>query len=530
MSIQRTAESALHALQELYNAIDLSSQQQSSMSINDSENLVQALCNLSQLINHINQTGMCGHTSIMNTHLDSKRFDRKRVNKFIAPHLTNYDENIMMDSTTIGSSLQSGQSYGECVLYHPIRITTTCADGPTVLHENDFVRNERQYRKDHDHNKRFPHHNHIKKNHKRMLRSYDRHSTNISRASRSSRSGSRRSRMSHRSQRSTHGRASQSRDRSSRSSRRSSRYSQSSRSKHRRSQSHGRRNRSSQRRSRQSRSSQRRSRSRRRSSHKRRSADLQNRRHYHHQIPSHPVLNVTNPTASSYPSNQIGSTSMGIQPSTQQPYIRSLPSPAPITTTSNDRILPAPTFTPTMPLPPPPTISSLHHPHSSSQMPMQQQQHQLPSIIHDNNTPLHRRINNPFSDQSSSYQQVPVSTTSTGNTALLSQQQQQPSSLLSSTNPMLNISTQNDVLSSSISPLQTTNSAFTSRSDNCPECRAITRLLQWAPLKCYDAAGIRRGVFLAGPKSEQLLKALYSSIKDSSLSLDDIENCLCDDE
>ncbi|CAF5194606.1 unnamed protein product, partial [Rotaria magnacalcarata] len=56
------------------------------------------------------------------------------------------------------------------------------------------------------------------------------------------------------------------------------------------------------------------------------------------------------------------------------------------------------------------------------------------------------------------------------------------------------------------------------------------RLLQWAPLKCYDAAGIRRGLFLAGPKSEQLLKALYSSIKDASLSLDDIENCFCDDE
>jgi hypothetical protein len=56
------------------------------------------------------------------------------------------------------------------------------------------------------------------------------------------------------------------------------------------------------------------------------------------------------------------------------------------------------------------------------------------------------------------------------------------------------------------------------------------RLLQWAPLKCYDAAGIRRGVFLAGPKSEQLLKALYASIKDSSFSLDDIEDCLCDNE
>jgi len=32
----------------------------------------------------------------------------------------------------------------------------------------------------------------------------------------------------------------------------------------------------------------------------------------------------------------------------------------------------------------------------------------------------------------------------------------------------------NGVLSSSISPLQTTNSTLTSRSDNCPECRAIT--------------------------------------------------------
>lgn len=57
-----------------------------------------------------------------------------------------------------------------------------------------------------------------------------------------------------------------------------------------------------------------------------------------------------------------------------------------------------------------------------------------------------------------------------------------------------------------------------------------SRLLQWAPLKCYDAAGIRRGVFLAGPKSEQLLQALYASMKDSSFSLDDIEDCLCDNE
>ncbi|CAF2489545.1 unnamed protein product [Rotaria sp. Silwood2] len=205
MSIQRTAESALHALQELYNAIDSSSQQQSSMSVNDSENLVQALCNLSQLINHINQTGMCRHTPIMHTNLDSKRFGQKRINTFIAPHLTSsYDKNIMMDSATIRPSLQPGQSYGECVLYHPIRIITTCADGSTVFHENDFVKKEGQYRKDHDHSK-----------------------------------------------------PSQSRDRSSRASHRSSRYSRSSKSRHRQSQSHGRRSRSSQRGSRQSRSSQR---------------------------------------------------------------------------------------------------------------------------------------------------------------------------------------------------------------------------------------------------------------------------------
>ncbi len=60
----------------------------------------------------------------------------------------------MMDSATIESLPQPGQFYGECVLYHPIRIITTCADGPTVLHENDFVRKEKQYRKGHDHSQR----------------------------------------------------------------------------------------------------------------------------------------------------------------------------------------------------------------------------------------------------------------------------------------------------------------------------------------------------------------------------------------
>ncbi|CAF0930953.1 unnamed protein product [Adineta steineri] len=400
MSIQYTAESALHLLEELYRAIDLSSQQQSPMSIDDSENLVQTLCHLSQLINHINQTGMCEQTQ----HLDTNRFNRKKMKTFITPHLNNYDENIYKDSVSIVPP-HFQQSYGGCVLYHPI-----------VLHENDFA----------------------------------------------SRSRSRGSRLSRQSRRSSRGRTSQSHDRSLRSSRRSSR---SSRREHQRAHSRGRS----------------RSRRRRGSSHKRRSTDRQyfDRR----QIPSRPVSTTTTPLS---PSKQMGSTSVTNQSSSQQPNIQPMFSSVPSTTTNI-----IPTFAPTIPLPPPPITSSLHHSH-------------------------------PLNDQSLSLQQVPVSANI--------QQQQQPTSLMSP-NSLLNSSTQNDTLSSSIPPLQTTTTnTFTSRSDNCPECRAITRLLQWAPLKCYDAAGIQRGVFLAGPKSEQLLKALYSSIQDSAFSLDDIEDCLCDNE
>jgi hypothetical protein len=156
-----------------------------------------------------------------------------------------------------------------------------------------------------------------------------------------------------------------------------------------------------------------------------------------------------------------------------QPYVRSLPSPAPIITASNGLTLPSPMFTPTIPLPPPPTISAFHHSHPSSQIPMPSPLSTLnnipPSpIIHSSNTPFHRSINNPLNDhQSSPYQQVPMSTINAGNTTLL--QQQQPS-----LSPIVNIPTSNGTLSSGITPLQTTNNTFTSHSDNCPECRAIT--------------------------------------------------------
>jgi hypothetical protein len=145
----------------------------------------------------------------------------------------------------------------------------------------------------------------------------------------------------------------------------------------------------------------------------------------------------------------MASTSITTQSSTQQPYVGSLLSPVPITTTTNGPILPPSSFTPTIHLPPPPAISALHHSHPSSQ-------------LHGNNTSVFRPATNPSNDQSPSYQQVPVSTTNTGNTSL------------SSINPVSNIPTQSGPLSSDISPLQTTNSTLTSRSDNCPECRAIT--------------------------------------------------------
>ncbi|UJR25640.1 hypothetical protein I4U23_006991 [Adineta vaga] len=404
MSIQRTAESALHSLEELYRAIDSASQQSSPMSMDESENLVQALCNLSQLIQHINHTGMCDQTSMMTTHIDSNQFHQKRKPQtFFTPHLNHYDENIYTNSVPIEQSLPIEQPYGECILYHPIR--------------------------------------------------------------------------------------SQTHDRSLKSSRRSTR---SSKSRHRRrSYSHGRQSRSSQRNNRRSRSSQRRSQSRRRSSHKHRSS---HRKYHDRQIPSRPV-----PTDSSYPSNQISSTSAGNQPSSQQEqqtYIRSLPSSAPRPKNSSSSVLPNSLFNPTIPLPPPPPVSSLHNSHLSANLP-----------VHGSRNPTSNSMINPLSAQSSVQQQISLPTTDS----------QQPS-------------TDNGILSSNFVSHPTTDGLLTSRSDNCPECRAITRLLQWAPLKCYDAAGIRRGVFLAGPKSEQLLKALYSSIKDSSFSLDNTEDCLCDNE
>ncbi|CAF1105121.1 unnamed protein product [Adineta ricciae] len=417
MSIQHTAESALHSLEELYRAIDSAAHQPSPMPIDDSENLVQALCNLSHLIRRINETGMCGHP----TSLDCNRISPERRNQTLFdPHLRHYEDKVYMNS------VPNESDYGECILYHPIRIITTSADQPIIIEavREDLVR-------------------HLDAVDGRLVigqvrymvevqgRVIDRFGTRkvdidddlivtneeVDRVEEVANVGVEVVDV-------LHGNSNHLIENINNL---SCVFSCSDR-----------------------------------------------------QIPSPSIA-----TSSSYPSNQINSASTANQPSSlqPQPYMRSVPSSAPNPTTSSSSVQPNSSFAPTIPLPPPPITSSLHHSHMSPQIPM------------------HGSHNPPLLPE---YQQVPV------NNSINSQQQQQQQQIAE--------------------PSATADSLLTSRSENCPECRAITRLLQWAPLKCYDAAGIRRGVFLAGPKSEQLLQALYASMKDSSFSLDDIEDCLCDTE
>ncbi|CAF1218619.1 unnamed protein product [Adineta ricciae] len=413
MSIQHTAESALHSLEELYRAIDSAAHQPSPMSINDSENLVQALCNLSHLIRRIDQTGMCGHP----TSLDCNRISPKKRNQTLFdPHLRHYENKVCMNS------VPNESDYGECILYHPIRIITTSADQPIII---EAVRETLVRHLDADDDRVVI--GQVRYTIEVQGRVVDRFgirkvdidddliATNeeVDRAKEVVNVGVEVVDV-------LHGNSNHLIENINNL---SCVFSCSDR-----------------------------------------------------QIPSHSVA-----TSPSYPSNQINSTSLANQPSSLQPYMRSVPSSAPNPAASSSSVQPNSPFAPTIPLPPPPITSSLHHPHMLPQIP-----------IHGSHNPL----------SLPEYQQVPI------NDSINSQQQQQQIA----------------------EPLATADSLLTSRSENCPECRAITCLLQWAPLKCYDAAGIRRGVFLAGPKSEQLLQALYASMKDSSFSLDDIEDCLCDTE
>ena len=162
MSIQRTAESALHALGELYQVVETSSQQQGQLTMSDSENLVQALSNLSRLIHHINQTDMCAHPNGITSNLASQRWNRAQMRPFAPPpppSFGDYDEHMMMaEPAMIGSLPHPRHLQGECIVYHPIRIRTTGVGTPTVLPVRNFDRKERMHRKNHHH-----HHHHHKR-------------------------------------------------------------------------------------------------------------------------------------------------------------------------------------------------------------------------------------------------------------------------------------------------------------------------------------------------------------------------------
>ena len=194
MSMQRTAESALHALEELYGVLESSSQQEGQLSMNDSENLVHALCSLSQLIHHVNETGMCGDTPMMSSPRGSDQFVRKDMRPFASPCHTRYDGHRMMDSASSGPSSHSGQLHGECILYHPIRIMTSSAEGSAVLHEGDVARMDRKYRGKNARHKREPPSVNAGRSKKRRGRRSASHSRSESRGSRMSRRSRRSSR------------------------------------------------------------------------------------------------------------------------------------------------------------------------------------------------------------------------------------------------------------------------------------------------------------------------------------------------
>ena len=202
-----------------------------------------------------------------------------------------------------------------------------------------------------------------------------------------------------------------------------------------------------------------------------------------HQIPSRPMSTAPNPTATPYPANQMGPTQVGPPPPfAQQPHIRSLPSTAPITTNVNSTLLPASTFTST--IPPPPPISALHlHPSPLSQIPLPayQQPFLLSSLStmpppamgsHLSHPPAHRSEITASSDPSASHQQVPMAATLPSMPIVFPTPAQQPTSTLS--NATVSNPTQGNPPASVMGSLPTTDSALASRSDNCPECRAIT--------------------------------------------------------
>ena len=192
-----------------------------------------------------------------------------------------------------------------------------------------------------------------------------------------------------------------------------------------------------------------------------------------HQIPSRPMSTAPNSTVTPYPTNQTGPAQVGPPPMLpQQPNIRSLPPTAPNTTNINSTFLPASTFAST--IPPPPPISALHlHPSPLSQIPLPayQQPFLLSSLSsmpattvgsHLSHGPAHRPEIVMSSDPSAFQQQVPMPATHPSMPVVFPTQAQQATSAFGNAPASL------------MGSLPATDSALASRSDNCPECRAIT--------------------------------------------------------
>ena len=144
---------------------------------------------------------------------------------------------------------------------------------------------------------------------------------------------------------------------------------------------------------------------------------------------------------------------------------RPMSSTVPLTSTSHPRLLPSATFIPAIPLPAPPVVSGRHPSSSSSPMPIQQQ----PTSVYRSQV----SSPNPMIDQMVPYQQAPPSTASTATSSVSQQQQQRVPGFLSN-HPSPRIPIPSAALSSSLAPLPTPSTVLASRSENCPECRAIT--------------------------------------------------------
>ena len=147
---------------------------------------------------------------------------------------------------------------------------------------------------------------------------------------------------------------------------------------------------------------------------------------------------------------------------------RRSPSAAALASTSNARILPSSTFVPAMPLSPSPAVSTLHQ--SSSQIPTQQKSVPLAASVYGSQVSRQRSIPNPTIDQTVPYQQVQPSAVITAPASLSQQQQQQRLPGFLSNHPSPRIP--------SPAALPTPTTVLTSRSENCPECRAITSV-EW---------------------------------------------------